>query len=358
MGARNEIVATYLRILQVLVRKVEKKKIVGINQQLLCEYIHAGLNCRGFSERQRGLIKVYGGQTANLFPIRAAHIYWPFDVVGLHCAYPDEESCTVLIPWVVYDIANIWKFWLNVVEKGVHAVDPTDLMPEHFYRFPGRLPSGLPTPIAITFFEYRDDMSSLSFAIATKLEILLSQRILAAGLAKLSGEMLELRTLAGYHAQNNVQREEQRPVNTNGYREAEWRAVIERRDSMSPEDTGPANQTHAVGEPGRVDIGRSRRASNPNPVQPVFNGYGNGEPAGLPLNGHNIHGPVPHNNLAYISVQRPDFRANHAIPIVDPSNRFPVIGQDSTAEEEGHQAGGATQTGKAKANPDDVFSPQ
>ena len=75
--------------------KVERGGIVSLNQKLLLEYIFAGLNCRGFGERQRGLIYLRGGKVAAPIQVLGVHSYWPFDVVSKQPRAQDEEYCKV-----------------------------------------------------------------------------------------------------------------------------------------------------------------------------------------------------------------------------------------------------------------------
>lgn len=83
-----------MKLLDVLVDKVDSN-VVALGQQLLLDYLFAGLNCRGFGERQRGLIHVRGGRLAAPIQVQQIHSYWPFDVVGRDRRFPDEEYCKV-----------------------------------------------------------------------------------------------------------------------------------------------------------------------------------------------------------------------------------------------------------------------
>jgi hypothetical protein len=84
-----------MKLLDVLVYKVDQVNVVALNQQLLLDYVFAGLNCRGFGERQRGLIHTRGGRHAAPIQVLQIHSYWPFDVVSKKLALRDEEFCKV-----------------------------------------------------------------------------------------------------------------------------------------------------------------------------------------------------------------------------------------------------------------------
>jgi hypothetical protein len=86
---------TYMKLLDILVWKVEHSTTVSLNQQLLLEYIFTGLNCRGFGERQRGLIHVRGGRVAAPIQVMQLHSYWPFEIVSKKLGVKDEEYCKV-----------------------------------------------------------------------------------------------------------------------------------------------------------------------------------------------------------------------------------------------------------------------
>lgn len=87
-----------------LVFKVDQANIVMLNQRLLLDYLFAGLNCRGFGERQRGLIHARGGRHAVPIQVLQIHRYWPFDIVSKKIGLNDEEYCKVcmstLEPWI------------------------------------------------------------------------------------------------------------------------------------------------------------------------------------------------------------------------------------------------------------------
>jgi hypothetical protein len=84
-----------MKLLDVLVYKVDEMEVVALSQQLLLSYLFAGLNCRGFGERQRGLIHARGGRHAAPIQVQQIHSYWPFDVIGKKRDINDEEYCKV-----------------------------------------------------------------------------------------------------------------------------------------------------------------------------------------------------------------------------------------------------------------------
>jgi hypothetical protein len=84
-----------MKLLDVLVYKVDEMEIVALSQQLLLSYLFAGLNCRGFGERQRGLIHFRGGRHAIPIQVLQIHGYWPFDVISKKRDVTDEEHCNV-----------------------------------------------------------------------------------------------------------------------------------------------------------------------------------------------------------------------------------------------------------------------
>lgn len=95
-----------MKLLDVLVYKVGQGNVVMLSQQLLLDYLFAGLNCRGFGERQRGLIYARGGPIAAPIRVQAIHQYWPFDVVGKKIGQNDEEFCKVFFHTWLMGIAN------------------------------------------------------------------------------------------------------------------------------------------------------------------------------------------------------------------------------------------------------------
>jgi hypothetical protein len=84
-----------MKLLDVLVYKVSHENVALLSQPLLLEYLFSGLNCRGFGERQRGLIHARGGPHAVPIQVPLIHRYWPFDVVGKKLGFNDEELCKV-----------------------------------------------------------------------------------------------------------------------------------------------------------------------------------------------------------------------------------------------------------------------
>lgn len=94
-----------MKLLDVLVYKVETN-VAMLSQQLLLDYLFAGLNCRGFGERQRGLIHVRGGRHAVPIQVQQIHRYWPFDVVSKKLGQNDEGYCTVCT-FLFCDLTNV-----------------------------------------------------------------------------------------------------------------------------------------------------------------------------------------------------------------------------------------------------------
>lgn len=80
-----------MKLLDVLVFKVDHTTSVSLSEKLLLDYVFSGLNCRGFGERQRALIHVRGGRVAAPIQVPVIHGYWPFDVVSKKRDHKDEE---------------------------------------------------------------------------------------------------------------------------------------------------------------------------------------------------------------------------------------------------------------------------
>ena len=84
-----------MKLLDVLVYKVDHTTSVSLSEKLLLDYVFSGLNCRGFGERQRALIHVRGGKVAAPIQVPEIHAYWPFEIVSKKLNHKDEEYCKV-----------------------------------------------------------------------------------------------------------------------------------------------------------------------------------------------------------------------------------------------------------------------
>lgn len=161
-----------MKLLDVLVYKVDQTNVVMLSQQLLLDYLFAGLNCRGFGERQRGLIHARGGRHAIPIQVQQIHGFWPFDIVSKKIGQKDEEYC---------------KTYLNLIEQGVQSLGPFELMPQYFIHADGRLPGGLQPPIRITHFEFNERSQGLTFRAGIGIELRLMAKLLQAGYKKVNG---------------------------------------------------------------------------------------------------------------------------------------------------------------------------
>jgi hypothetical protein len=66
----------------ILVDKVEKTDTKGLDQNLLRDFIFAGMNCPGFGERQKHELVTAAGYWGGGVQISPLACFWPFDLVG------------------------------------------------------------------------------------------------------------------------------------------------------------------------------------------------------------------------------------------------------------------------------------
>ena len=74
----------------VLVEKVEKTDTKGLDQNLLRDFIFAGMNCPGFGERQKHELATAAGFWGGGIAISSLNCFWPFDLVGRKDGTEDE----------------------------------------------------------------------------------------------------------------------------------------------------------------------------------------------------------------------------------------------------------------------------
>lgn len=80
----------------VLVPKVQDKNTKGLDENLLRDFIFAGMNCPGFGERQKHELlwaAGYWGAAIDNPPLR---YFWPFDLLGWQDGIDAE---TVKVGW-------------------------------------------------------------------------------------------------------------------------------------------------------------------------------------------------------------------------------------------------------------------
>ena len=73
-----------------LVQKVERTDTKGLDQNLLRDFIFAGMNCPGFAERQKHMIATGAGYWGGGVPISPLACFWPFDLVGRKDGFDDQ----------------------------------------------------------------------------------------------------------------------------------------------------------------------------------------------------------------------------------------------------------------------------
>ena len=90
MGTRNHIFAAVRDLLRILLNQSDSGRNADLNEALLSELLYAGLNCPGFSERQRWeLTRACGvvGGAARVSPLAKD---WPFMVLGRKPNVPED----------------------------------------------------------------------------------------------------------------------------------------------------------------------------------------------------------------------------------------------------------------------------
>jgi hypothetical protein len=74
----------------VLVEKVENKNTKGLDQNLLRDFIFAGMNCPGFGERQKHELVTAAGFWGGGVNISHLSCFWPFDLISRKEGIDDE----------------------------------------------------------------------------------------------------------------------------------------------------------------------------------------------------------------------------------------------------------------------------
>ncbi|KAL2447183.1 hypothetical protein ABEF95_013501 [Exophiala dermatitidis] len=98
MNQRDILFKTYARQLEILAYKVEREthlgadREVGLDVKLLMDFLFAGMNCPGFSERQKAAIADCSRQVGPGFGPSVHARNWPFQALGPHpITLPDQE---------------------------------------------------------------------------------------------------------------------------------------------------------------------------------------------------------------------------------------------------------------------------
>lgn len=87
---RNLLFSTYMQQMQILVEKVEKTSTKGLEQNLLRDFIFAGMNCPGFGERQKHTLVTAAGYWGGGVPVSPLSCAWPFDLLGRKPGLDDQ----------------------------------------------------------------------------------------------------------------------------------------------------------------------------------------------------------------------------------------------------------------------------
>ena len=77
-------------LLRVLVHHVDSGRNPDLNEALLSELLFAGLNCPGFSEKQRWELTRCCGPVGLSVRISPLAMYWPFKVLGRKANVPED----------------------------------------------------------------------------------------------------------------------------------------------------------------------------------------------------------------------------------------------------------------------------
>ena len=92
---------SYMNQICVLVDKVEKNATNGLDQNLLRDFIFAGLNCPGFGERQKHALVHAAGWWGSTIDMPPVNYFWPFDLIGRKHGM-DNETVKVSVQLQVY----------------------------------------------------------------------------------------------------------------------------------------------------------------------------------------------------------------------------------------------------------------
>ena len=82
LADRNMLFNTYMSQMYCLVEKVDRNDTKGLDQNLLRDFIFAGMNCPGFGERQKHELVTAAGYFGGGVRISPLACCWPFDVLA------------------------------------------------------------------------------------------------------------------------------------------------------------------------------------------------------------------------------------------------------------------------------------
>jgi hypothetical protein len=95
LSDRNLLFNTYMKQMNVLVDKVDSNDTKGLDQNLLRDFIFAGMNCPGFGERQKHELVTAAGLWGGGIEISPLGCFWPFDLVSRKDGMKDDEAVKV-----------------------------------------------------------------------------------------------------------------------------------------------------------------------------------------------------------------------------------------------------------------------
>jgi hypothetical protein len=95
LSDRNLLFSTYMKQMYVLVDKVDSNDTKGLDQNLLRDFIFAGMNCPGFGERQKHELVTAAGLWGGGIEISPLGCFWPFDLIGRNDGVKDDETVKV-----------------------------------------------------------------------------------------------------------------------------------------------------------------------------------------------------------------------------------------------------------------------
>lgn len=98
MKQRDNLFKTYHRQLVLLMQKVDPhnshSREVGLDNKLLMDFVFAGMNCAGFSERQKAQITKISFRVGPGMRLSAHAHYWPFQALSTHpVMLSDQDVC-------------------------------------------------------------------------------------------------------------------------------------------------------------------------------------------------------------------------------------------------------------------------
>ena len=79
-----------MKQMYVLVDKVDSNDTKGLDQNLLRDFIFAGMNCPGFGERQKHELVTAAGLWGGGIEISPLGCFWPFDLISRKDGMKDE----------------------------------------------------------------------------------------------------------------------------------------------------------------------------------------------------------------------------------------------------------------------------